>query len=168
METINKQIIRINRIKQVLNTFNELIKTRKVILVLDIDDVVLSSSCYRIFTEPDIKQLVNYAYNINKSNLIFLTSRLKEMRQYTLDQFNESKLINSDKYIYYNIIFAELDQQGNSTKGTSLQRYLRQNYLIDPNTWIIFVDDLIENINSVKNSLESVDIDYTLFHYRFN
>ncbi len=167
METVNKQVIRTNRIKQVSNVYNELIKTKKVVLVLDIDDVVISSSCYRLFTEHDIKQLVNYAYNLNKSNLIFLTSRLKEMRKYTLDQFNEGKLIDSDEYIYYNIIFAELDQQGNSTKGPSLLRYLRQNRLLDSNTWVIFVDDLIENINSVKNSLQEIDTNYTLFHYRF-
>ncbi len=167
MNTVNKQTIRTNRIKQVINVYNELIKTSKVILVLDIDDVVLSSSCYRLYTEPDVCKLVSSAYFLNKNNLIFLTSRLKEMRKYTLDQFNEGKLIDSDEYIYYNIIFAELDQQGNSTKGPSLLRYLRQNSLIDSNTWIIFVDDILENINSVKNSLDEIDVKYTLFHYKF-
>ncbi len=166
MNCVNNQVIRTNRIKQILNVYNELVKTKKVILVLDIDDVVISSSCYRIFTEKDICQLVSQAYYLNKSNLVFLTSRLKEMRKYTLDQFNEGRLIDSDEYIYYNIIFAELDQQGNSTKGPVLSRYIKQNYSLDSNSWVIFVDDLVENINSVKNSLEDLNANFTLFHYK--
>jgi hypothetical protein len=103
MNTVNKQIIRTNRIKQIINVYGELIKTSKVILVLDIDDVVLSSSCYRFYTESDICELVLQAYHLNKNNLVFLTSRLKETRKYTLDQFNDGKLIDSSEYIYYNI-----------------------------------------------------------------
>ncbi len=166
MNTVNKKIIRTNKIKTIQNVYNELIKTQEVILVLDIDDVVLSSSCYKVFTENDITKLVSNAYYLNSNNLIFLTSRLQSMEKYTLDQFNEVKLIDSNKYINYNIIFAELDSEGNSTKGPTFAQYIRKNFRIKSNTWIIFVDDLKSNIDSVKNSLEEFNLNYTLFHYK--
>ncbi len=166
MNTVKKKIIRTNKINTIQNIYDELIKTQEVILVLDIDDVVLSSSCYKIFNDIDICQLVSRAHTIDSNRLIFLTSRFKSLRKYTLDQFNQVKLINSNKYINYNIIFAELDSDGNSTKGPTFAKYLKDKFNIKSNTWIIFADDLIENIHSVQQSLENLKLNYTLFHFK--
>ena len=161
----DKKIIRTNKIKQIHNVYNELIRLKKVILVLDIDDVVLSTNPFQLWTEQNICDLVTQAFYINKNNLVFLTSRLKQFRKYTLNQFNTNKLVDSDEYINYNIICAELDHLGEPTKGPRLKNYLIENYDLDQDTWVIFVDDLTENIISVKKSLEQININYTLFHY---
>ncbi len=180
---IDGKTIRITKIKEVLQIYNELIKTNNVIVVLDIDDVVFSSKYYKVFTDDHICKLATYVYNLKPKNLIFLTSRLKTTQNYTQEQLNHHKLIksSSDNPIKFNIIFAECDQSGKSTKGPNLISYLQKNNLVKTKTWIIFIDDLIENINSVKNSLDQLNltnqtnqtnqtnptnISYTLFHYK--
>jgi len=157
--------IRITSIKEVIKFVDEIIKLDKnILLVLDIDGTVLSTVFGRNFMEDEICQLVKTIYDIYPDNLIFLTSRLENLRQYTIDNLNDTKLLKNE--VNYNVICSPTDSNGNSTKGSKILDYLTKNKIND-NKWIIFVDDSIENIDSVKEYLSNTKYIYTLFYYKY-
>jgi hypothetical protein len=168
-------IIKSNTINQVIKLYEDLInQDYNVIVVLDIDDTVLSSIYGRNFVEKEICLLVDLVYSSNPSNLLFLTARDINLRQYTINKLNHSGLLHKDKYINYNVICSPCDDEGNSTKGVRLKKYivseLDKNILTNnKKNWIIFVDDLMEHIESVFKYFEDglLDINYTLVHYRY-
>lgn len=177
METTNK-IIKLNVIQDVIELYIKLVNQNyNIILVLDIDDTVISSSYGQKFVEKEICSLVDLVYSSNPNNLIFLTSRDKSLKKYTLNQLNKIGLLHKNAYINYNIICSPCDEDGNSTKGVELTKYLiaynDKIFSSDKKNYIIFVDDLMEHINSVKKSLEEFIvnnnnfIDYTLIYYKY-
>ena len=167
-------IVKSITIRDVIKLYNDLIgQNYNVILVLDIDDTILSSTYGRKFVEKDICLLVDLVYSLNSSNLLFLTARDKCLTRYTSNQLNKSGLLHKGKYIKYNVLCSPYDVDGESTKGARLFDYfvngIGKNILCvdkDKKNWIIFVDDLIEHINSVQKHIQNINgVNYTLVHY---
>lgn len=172
MEYVNN-VIKINQIKDLIELYKNLIGYNyNVIMILDIDDTVLSSKFGKKFVEKDICTLVDMVYSSNPSNLIFLTARDKTLTRYTKNQLNKSGLLHKGKYIEYNVICSPCDDEGESTKGIKITKYflngLGKNILnINKKNWIIFVDDLILNIDSVYKQIDKLNLNYTLVHYKY-
>ena len=167
-------IIKTNTIQDVIELYNNLVnQDYNVLLVLDVDDTVLSSTYGRNFVEKDICLLVDLVYSSNPSNLLFLTARDKCLTRYTSNQLNKSGLLHKGKYIDYNVLCSPCDSDGNSTKGARLTDYftnsLGKNIMsVKKKNWIIFVDDLMEHINSVQKHIQNInELDYTLIHYMY-
>lgn len=166
------KIIKINTIKNVIGLCESIIDFGfNLILVLDIDDTVLSSKIGKKFVEPEITNLVDLVYTFNPANLLFLTARDKSLQRYTSNKLNSSGLLHKEKYINYNIICSPYDDEGNPTKGLALIDYFEneknKNILSnEKENWIIFVDDLMEQIESVSNHIDKINANYTLFHYK--
>lgn len=174
LDTCTNQVIKINTISHVINLASYLInQDYNVILVLDIDDTVLSTQIGKKFVEKDICKLCDLVYTLNPSNLIFLTARDTSLLGFTRNKLNSSKLLHKNKYINYNVICSPYDIQGNPTKGQTLLKYfdkgLGANTLAkEKNNWIIFVDDLVEQIDSVNTHINKLCCQYTLFHYKYS
>ncbi len=171
-QLMQENIIRCNRIRKVLDHYTEMIERElNVLLVLDIDGVVLSSSFYKIFEESDICSLVTLVYETNPDYLLFLTNRHKSIKNYTNEQFNSYKLINTDKKIRYNIHCCDLDSEGYTLKGPEFESIIQVKAAKNPsyldNLYVIFVDDQIENVQSMKISLERLGARYKIFHYKY-
>jgi hypothetical protein len=124
MEYINN-VIKSNTIRDVIELYDNLIdQNYNVIMVLDVDDTVLSSTYGKNFVEKDICLLVDLIYSSNPDNLLFLTDRDKCLARYTINQLNKSRLLHKEKYINYNVICSPYDDvNGESTKGTRLTEY---------------------------------------------
>jgi len=176
MEYINT-IIKSNIICDVIELYNNLIdQNYNVIMVLDIDDTVLSSTYGKKFVEKDICLLADLVYSSNPSNLLFLTARDKSLTCYTINQLNKSGLLHKEKYINYNVLCSPYDDvngESISTKGKKLYDYFTyysgKNILCcDKKNWIIFVDDLMEHIISVQKYIQNINsVNYTLIHYKY-
>lgn len=174
MEYINN-VIKSNTIRDVIELYDNLIdQNYNVIMVLDVDDTVLSSTYGKNFVEKDICLLVDLVYSSNPANLLFLTARDKDLKRYTTNQLNKSGLLHKGKYINYNILCSPYDDMvGESTKGVRLAEYFvngsGKNILCgDKKNWIIFVDDLMEHIDSVQKHIKNInDTNYTLVHYKY-
>ncbi len=155
----------VNTIENVI-TYVELFgDTKKILLVLDIDDVVFSAVPGKIFVEDRIKHLISL---IHPSRIVFLTARHHHQKQRTNDAFNRHQLIQTTANMYWQIICSPESMCGNSTKGESLYHYLQK--IPDGNAYhIVFVDDLYKNIGSVKAYLDLIPGQtYSLFHYLYN
>lgn len=159
------EITKIRRIADVIDKYNEIRSLGKnVYLILDVDDVVLSSRFGRVFPDSDICILVDLAYENNKSNLLFLTSRDKSLVAYTRNKLNKSGLLHKGCYINYNVLTSPLDENdGSSLKGPTFLNYIGCENLDD--THVIFVDDLYDNIQSMETSLSKTNATYSLFHF---
>lgn len=173
MEYIDN-IVKSNTIRDVIELYNNLIEQNyNVILVLDVDDTVLSSTYGRNFVEKDICLLTDLVYSSNPVNLLFLTARDKCLARYTSNQLNKSGLLHKGKYIEYNVLCSPYNDDGESTKGIKLVDYFTngsgKNILcVNKKNWIIFVDDLMEHINSVQKHIQNINnTNYTLIHYRY-
>jgi hypothetical protein len=172
LEIYTNKSIKINSIKDVIKLCENLIETgHNPIIVLDIDDTVLSSKIGQKFVESNIKILVDMIYTFNPNNLIFLTARDKNIIRHTINKLNSSGLLHKGTYINYNIISSPYDKYGNPTKGETLFDYFDKktgkNILLnDKPNWIIFVDDLLEQIESVNLHINKLNVNYTLFHYK--
>jgi hypothetical protein len=126
--------------KEIIDLINE-----NVLVVLDIDETILTISgandLAKHTDEDGLHKLINCIENCN-SKLIFLTARHHESDHYTKNDLKELNI--SDKYpIYY---CALLD------KGDCLKYILSTDSKLNKSN-IIFIDDLYENLYSVKYSL---------------
>jgi hypothetical protein len=167
------QIKKTNLISDVTKLYENLLELNyNPILVLDIDGVVLSEKYGKILVEQDITKLIDITYSYNPNNLIFLTAREVRLADYTRKKLNKAKLLHKGKFINYNIICSPCNNDGNPTKGLTLYNYMKkgigQTFLSNnKENWIIFVDDLQEQINSVNSYINKFDCNYTLFHYEY-
>jgi hypothetical protein len=174
IDTYSNKIIKTNTISNVIILTNFLIEMNyNVIMILDIDDTVLSSKQGQKFVEKDICKLADIIYTTNSSNLIFLTARDPSLALYTRKKLNSSGLLHKGKFIDYNVICSPYDDTGNPTKGLTIFNYFDKGFgkLILSSTkpnWIIFVDDLQEQIESVNQYINKISSNYTLFHYKYN
>lgn len=134
-------------------------KDNTVILVLDIDDTVLSSKIGQKFVEKDITILANHIYRKNPQNLWFLTSRNCNIKRKTMNQLNRSGLIHDQKYIFYNIVCSEND---NPNKG---KMFMKSIY--DQHNFYIIVDDDLEQVQKIQEVLERNFITNVLCYYYF-
>jgi hypothetical protein len=170
----SNQIIKTNTISNIIKLTEQLIELDyNVIMILDIDDTVLSSKIGQKFVEKDISKLVDMVYTINPLNLIFLTARDSQMALYTRKKLNSVGLLHKGKFIDYNIICSPYDNEGNPTKGQTLFNYFDKGFgktIFDKekNNWIIFIDDLEEQIDSVNKHINQICPNYTLFHYKYS
>lgn len=158
MNNDTTKIIRIDGLSPVIEKYNEIIKTKKVLLILDIDDVTLSSKIGQKLVDEKIKKLVDISFD---NGLLFLTARCKSMQSYTMNQLNRAGLIHRGEYIKYKIIFSPEDEDGTITKGHSAIKYLHGT---DYN-YVIFVDDLYPNCEDVKTNLSGDNIEFTIYHF---
>lgn len=172
MDKYKDNIVRINSIDTVIDVYFELVHNNyNVILVSDIDDTILSSKMGQKFVENNIKLLIDYVYSNNPDNLIFLTARDHTYKGKTNHHLNSASMHKKDKYIYYNIICSPYDYTGAPTKGVALINYFEKGKgkeLLNSynNIWILFIDDSIEQVLSVHNSIDQLkNIRYTIFHY---
>lgn len=161
--------VKITKIKDVIDTYRELLSTKKrVFLVLDIDDTVLSSRIGRKFVDDDICGLVDLAYEYNKDLLFFLTSRDKSLSSYTRNKLNSSGLLHKEQYINYNIIFSPVrEEDGGSLKGPTFIDELNNNGIeLSEDDHVVFVDDLRDNTDSIHSSLIFTRASYTIFLFK--
>lgn len=174
LETHSNQIIKTNTISNIIKLTEQLIELDyNVIMILDIDDTILSSKIGQKFVEKDICKLVDIIYTINPLNLIFLTARDSQMALYTRKKLNSVGLLHKGDFINYNVICSPYDNQGNPTKGQTLFNYFDKGFgkiifAKEKENWIIFVDDLEEQIDSVNTYIEQICSNFTLFHYKYN
>jgi len=164
----NQKTIKIAAISKVTEHIQELTQLGyNVILFTDIDDTILSTKIGQTLVEKDVKTLIGNVYYNNPSNLVFLTARDPDYKRNTNHHLNRAKLHSKGKYITYNIICSPYDN-GNPTKGESLVSYCKK-WISNSNSnnWIIFVDDAPEQISDVEQHINSLDMNYTLFHYVF-
>lgn len=159
------KLIKTSDILNVYDLYTKLIENNtNVLLVLDIDDTILSSQIGKTFVDNNVKILVNKCYDISENNLLFLTARNKSLNRYTKNKLNSCGLLHKGKYINYNIICSPHDEDGNSTKGKALIEYLKHK---DNIQHIIFVDNEKDNIDSVYIELSETIYKFTLFYYKF-
>lgn len=175
MENYKNNIVRINSINNVIDIYFELVRNDyNVILVSDIDDTILSSKIGQKFVENNIKILIENVYNYNPDNLIFLTARDHNYKRKTNHHLNSAGMHKKDKYINYNIICSPDDYKGEPTKGDAFINYFEKGkgkelLKSDKKIWILFIDDLIEQILSVHNCIDKLkNINYTIFHYKYS
>lgn len=162
----NNKTIQITKICKVLDCVQELKQLGfNVILVTDIDDTILSTNIGQKLVENDVKDLITNIYITNPANLIFLTARDPEYKSKTNNQLNSAKLHPKGKYVQYNIICSHYID-GKPTKGDSLVKYFTTKHVKSNNDWILFVDDALEQILHVQQHIPSLNMNYTLFHYK--
>lgn len=152
-------MIKINSLEFVITHYKSIIESKKVLLILDVDDTTLSSKIGQKFVDIKIKELVDISFD---NNLLFLTARAKSLGRYTQNQLNRSHIISRGKYNNYKIICSPRDDEGNSTKGNSALLYLKCNEF----DYVIFVDDDPLECEDVKEKLTSINIEHTV--YLFN
>ncbi len=174
IETHSNKIIKTNTISNIIKLTEQLIELDyNVIMILDIDDTVLSSKNGQKFVEKDICKLVDIIYTLNPLNLIFLTARNSEITSKTIKKLNSVGLLHKGQFINYNVICSPYDNQGNPTKGHTLFNFFDKDhgktlFVKEKKNWIIFVDDLEEQIESVNTYINQICPNYTLFHYKYN
>lgn len=174
VQTHTNQIIKTNTVSNIIKLTEQLIGLDyNVIMVLDIDDTVLSSNIGRKLVEKDICKLADIIYTSNPSNLIFLTARDYELAMYSRKKLNSVGLLHKGKFINYNVICSPYDEQGNPTKGQTMFNYFDKGFgktllVKEKQNWIIFVDDLQEQIDSVNQFIDKICPNYTLFYYKYN
>ena len=169
---MNKKILEINDMLEVYHQCKELLDQKQnILLFLDIDDTVLSSEIGKKVVDKNIRLLIELIYRQNPEHLFFLTARESDLNRKTLNQLNNAKLVHDGKFIRYKIIHSPYDKQNNvyvATKGKTLMRFLQSNSLISDSDsiWIVFVDDDVQQIISVKQCLDELpNINYTLYHF---
>lgn len=168
------KVVKTNTITNVIKLTEKLLQLDyNVIMVLDIDDTVLSSKIGQKFVEKDITKLADIIYTQNPLNLLFLTAREHILKFPSVKKLNSSELLHKGKFINYNVICSPYDEQGNPTKGQTLFNYFDTGFgknILDKNkkNWIIFVDDLDEQIESVNTHINKICPEYTLFYYKYN
>jgi hypothetical protein len=161
--------IKIQKIRDVIDVYKNLLNTKKrVFLVLDIDDTVLSTRIGKKFTDDDICELVDIAYEYNKDLLFFLTNRDKSLKSYTRNKLNNSGLLHKEKYINYNIIFSFIrEQDGGSLKGPTFIGELNSSGIeLTEDDHVVFVDYLCDNTDSIHSSLIFTRASYTIFLFK--
>lgn len=166
-------VIETTSMANIIEFYNNLKKEQEninIILFIDIDGTVLSEIIGKKFVENNVKHLIESVYDSNPDNLIFITTRPRDIRKKTINKLNSVKMHPKREYIFYNLIMSEFDNIGNSTKGPDLVKYIQQGKgrcLLDKsqNNYIIFIDNEFYNIESVQNSIGDLNIPYKLFHY---
>ena len=140
------------------------------ILILDIDDTVLSSKHGKKFTDKNIVKIVEYVDNISFDNLWFLTARNTELKRKTQNHLNHAKLLHKGKFIMYNVIHSPY-YYGEPTKGTTLIDLIPRiemrtniNKITDKN-WYIIVDDDLEQVNNMLEHLDFKIYNYSMFNF---
>jgi hypothetical protein len=140
------------------------------ILILDIDDTVLSSQYGKKLVDKDVVHLIRFIDNISSNNLWFLTARDYEYHRKTLHHLNHAKLLHKQEYILYNIMHSPHDCDDDPTKGeTLINRLIPRIEISSPNqgekNYYIIVDDDIEQVNNMLQQLVLQDYSYSLFHF---
>ncbi len=128
-----------------ISSFNEIIElvNENVLIVLDIDETILTIAG---FNDPakhtDKDGLFNLLNKIekHKTELIFLTARHRNSDHYTKMDFKELGIPDKFPIVYC----------GPIDKGYCLKKLLNENPKLNK-TNIIFVDDMCDNLYSVKN-----------------
>jgi hypothetical protein len=173
MEYFINNEVRVNTINTVIDYYFYIKELGyNVIVVTDIDDTVLSTKIGQKLVEKNIKILIEDVYKSNPDNLVFLTARDYEYKRFTNNQLNRAKLHTKTTYVTYNLLMSPDDYIGKPTKGETFLKYFvngkGSSLLSEPNKqYILFIDDLHEQIESVKEVINNLNINYTLFHYKF-
>lgn len=143
-----------------------------ILLILDIDDTVLSSCPGQRLVEPHIRYLLELAHtNPHLCKYLFCTARDATHRKLTLDQLNHAKLIHVGDFIPYKVLHSPYvtvsGPTPRPTKGNALLSYLR-GAEIDPEAiHIVVVDDDNEQIAHIHEYLRQSEYagKYTLWYY---
>jgi len=165
-----KEIRQVNSIQPIYDFYMQY--PSKILLVLDIDEVVLSTRNNFQIVDTLMIELVKKAYQKNPINVFFLTSRCSSIHMLTMIQLQKALKLKVytpqgiKRDLFYQILYSP-PRNGMSTKGEKLLEYLRiRKY---PRMLILFVDDIVENIDSVKKhldeTLETANHDYCLFNF---
>lgn len=167
MNILKNNILVVDNINYIIDYYISLKNlNHDIIIVSDIDNTILSEKIGQTFVENNIKKLCKMVYDDNPNNLIFLTAREYCLKRKTINKLNAVKLIRTGYYKEYNVICSPDDINNNETKGQTLVDYINSSrIIINENSWIIFIDDLIEQIENVNLHLKKLNIKYTLFHY---
>ena len=143
------------------------------ILILDIDDTVLSSTFAKELVDKNVLPLIRFIDNISFDNLWFLTARDGDhaTKQITQHHLNHAKLLHKGQYIRYNVMHSPHDSDDNPTKGDTLVNSLIPRIEIDHsadkvrNNYFVIVDD---DYGQVCNMLDHLNLGiwpYTMFHF---
>jgi hypothetical protein len=153
----------------------ELVKTLHTnhynpILILDIDDTVLSSEHGKRFVDKNVLQLIQFIDSISFDNLWFLTARNEDLKRKTQNHLNHAKLLHKGQYIMYNVVHSPYNYLKEPTKGDTLLNYLipRIERITNDNekNWYIIVDDDEEQVHNMMDYLLLHDNhQFTLFHF---
>lgn len=138
------------------------------ILILDIDDTVLSSMHGKKLVDPDVLPLIRFIDNISFDNLWFLTARDYEVHRKTLHHLNHAKLLHKGEYILYNVLHSPHDMDGKETKGHTLVEKLIPRIEISTcgkNNHYIIVDDDIDQVKHMLHHLSLQTYSFTMFHF---
>jgi hypothetical protein len=168
-----------------INTFNEITINNKTLVICDIDETILkfdninskwwkdtfnyyyslsnnydyadnkTLECWKEFiinNKPkptDYKGLINLFNNINTTNseLIFVTARSNDLINITNIHFKDINITNLNYKIYH---------IGDISKG----EFIKLNILINEFNNVIFIDDLITNLESVYDNFNNKIILY--------
>ena len=137
------------------------------ILIIDIDDTVLSSEHKKKFVDKNVVKLIEYIDNISFNNLWFLTARNIDLKRKTQNHLNHAKLLHKGKFIIYNVVHSPWNY-GNPTKGPTLIELIPRieyRFTENDNNWYIIVDDDIDQCNNILEYLSSDTYKYSLFHF---
>jgi len=166
---INK-ILHINKVIEQCKT--KIQDNQPVLLILDIDDTILSTRPNQTLVEPAIRDLFDLVYQNNHlCKYIFCTARHSSYRKLTLNQLNHAKLLHLGTYINYVVLHSPYVRLSSSepqpTKGNAILSYLRGANIDPITTHIIIVDDDDEQIHHINQFLEKSEYDgkYSLWHY---
>ena len=114
---------------------------------------IISCTQPKILDESKFNKLLNKASLLN-CKIVFLTARDPILSQITKQNLNSCNITINPNDIYYS-----------KTKGTELMRILNKYPLIKD---IIFVDDVIYNLENVYNKFNNFNHDYNINLYLMN
>lgn len=155
-----------NKMMQIIQFVNQLIELDyNPIIILDIDDTCLSSQCGKKIVDNDVTILANIAYDLSPNNLWFLTARNPEYKRKTMNHLNRAKLLHKGQFIKYNVIYSPWDDFGGATKGTTLINSIGTRIQHNEKNWYIIVDDDLDQINDMCNSLKYNTLMTSIFHF---
>lgn len=145
---------------------------RKFLLILDIDDTVLSAlptmpglpEIPPPLVDPKVRDLISLVYtHRTPADIIFCTARACTHRVLTLNQLNNAKLVTCSGMPPYKVLHAP-NVDDRPTKCNTIYNYLVGNE-IALDTHIIVVDDDYGQTTSIYNQLNSMQYRFTIWHY---
>jgi hypothetical protein len=164
-------LLQTSYIQNVIAHCRELIEKQKtILLILDIDDTVLSTTAGQHLVEPQICELVKMVYDQTNAlaNIVFCTARpiMPEVNKITLNQLARAKLLHLGTRIRYNVLYSPHDTQNNVTKHTTLLKYLASRSLDVENTHVVVVDDCPTQVATIHTAMSrSTNYACTIWNY---